>query len=192
MGGMPKRSSIHRKILLVLGGIALVAGVVVLLNWDFVIHRIGTVKEGVLYRSAELSPAKLESVVEKHGIRTVIDLRQEEDADEQSAAAKGGANYVWLPSTQVPVEENIQAFLDIMDDPAKHPVLVHCEHGVGRTGVLAGVYRKEYEGWATKPVLEEARWYAFWGSYWDGQDKTDYLERYVPRDERDAEPAPAE
>ncbi len=171
--------------------IAVSAGAWVLGRWDFVIHRIGAVEPGVLYRSAQLSPAKLDDVIEEYGIRTIVNLREEDPEDEQRVAARHGAAYVWLPSTQVPAKANIDAFLALMDDPKNHPVLVHCEHGVGRTGVLSGVYRMEYEDWKAAEVLDEARWFAFWGSYFDGQDKTQYLEQYVPRDERTNEADPS-
>jgi protein tyrosine/serine phosphatase len=82
---------------------------------------------------------------------------------------------------QVPPPDVVKRFLGIMDDPANHPVLLHCEHGVGRTGVLTGVWRMEYDGWDAEQALEEARWYALGGSYFDGQDKTRFLEAYVPR-----------
>ena len=97
-----------------------------------------------------------------------------------------GIRYVWLHSTQVPEPENVEAFLELMDDPANHPVLVHCEHGVGRTGVMSALFRMEYEGWSAAAAIEEARRYAHFGSFGEGQDKRVFLEGYVPRARRPA------
>jgi protein-tyrosine phosphatase len=40
-----------------------------------------------------------------------------------------------------------------MDDPANHPVLIHCRAGLHRTGVLAAVYHMEYEHWSPAEAL---------------------------------------
>jgi len=173
-----------RIVLIGLGILGVVAAGLVLWKWDFVVHRIGVVEEGTLYRSAQLDPKKLAEVMDRYRIRTIVDLRERDQEGEKQVVEANGARYVWLPTGQVPPPDVVKRFLEIMDDPSNRPVLLHCEHGVGRTGVLSGVYRMEYDGWDAARALKEARWYALFGSYFDGQDKTRFLERYVPRRDR--------
>ena len=89
----------------------------------------------------------------------------------------------------MPDDETIGRFLAIMDDPANRPVLVHCMHGVGRTGLLCALFRMEYDGWDAERAIQEAQDYAVGGSFYEGQDKSDYLRSYVPRSERPGAPA---
>ena len=44
-----------------------------------------------------------------------------------------------------------------MDDPASYPVLIHCKAGLHRTGILAALYRMEYEGWTREEALHELK-----------------------------------
>ena len=53
-------------------------------------------------------------------------------------------------------QENIDKFLEIMDDPKNHPVLVHCEHGIGRTGLIVSIFRMEYDHWLDRPERKAA------------------------------------
>jgi protein tyrosine/serine phosphatase len=151
------------------------------MEWDFVVHRIGVVREGVLYRSKTLGADTLDEVVAERGVRTIVNLRKDDVAADREVAAARGARYVWLPSSQVPEEHVVRSFLEVMRDPANHPVLLHCEHGVGRTGVLSGVYRLEFECASIEDVLEEARHYAFQDSFEPGTPKAVFLEDYARR-----------
>ena len=51
---------------------------------------------------------------------------------------------------------SIQRALEIMHDPARRPVFIHCEHGVDRTGLVIALYRVIYQGW--KPEAAKAEW----------------------------------
>jgi protein-tyrosine phosphatase len=77
-----------------------------------------------------------------------------------------------------------------MDDPAYHPVLIHCSHGCGRTGVFTAIYRMEYQGWSNRDALNEARRKS--GSlpgnkgFRDDNRKAKFLLAYQPRAVRHA------
>src|SRR5262249_46337049 len=114
-------------------------------------------------------------------IRTVINLQDEYPDPELSRHYLGGGTvhekelcerlgvrYVWLPPDLVsrrkfPGERPraIDRFLEIMDDPANHPRLIHCKAGLHRTGVMAAVYRLEYQGWSPARAVEEAKDHGF-------------------------------
>ena len=49
------------------------------------------------------------------------------------------------------------------------PVLLHCQHGADRTGLITALYRIAYEGWSKPAALEEMQkgqfgYHAVWGN----------------------------
>jgi protein tyrosine phosphatase (PTP) superfamily phosphohydrolase (DUF442 family) len=129
--------------------------------WVFFEHRFATVSPGQFYRSAQMPPERLVEKVEEHGIRAVIDLRTYGvDEAERDALAALGVKYFYLPSYQRPVPGTVDAFLELAAQSENRPLLVHCEHGVGRAVLFSALYRIEFEGWSN----ERARSSAYWGS----------------------------
>jgi tyrosine-protein phosphatase SIW14 len=57
------------------------------------------------------------------------------------------------PFQSIPVERFAQA-LNIVLDPANHPILVHCNRGKHRTGCLMGVLRRMC-GWSISAIMDE-------------------------------------
>jgi len=151
--------------------------------------RFYTVDPGRLYRSGEMPLDRLISTCLSYGIRTVVDFRKSGElaAAERAALASAGVRHVHLPSNQVPTPETVLAFLQIMDDPRNHPVLVHCTHGVGRTGLIAAVYRIEYQGWPNERARSEAALLAGFESFGRDTDKGRFLLGYVSRRHRPPE-----
>ena len=97
----------------------------------------GTVKYGILYRSAELNAADADLVRDRLGIRTELDL-----AADGAAGAIPGLRYVGADSfamyalTPAPAwRTNLRAVFDA----AKYnePLIFHCTAGADRTGTLA-------------------------------------------------------
>jgi len=133
--------------------------------------RLRVVVPGVLYRSGQLSRSGLEEAIQRYGIRTVINLRDEEpdpklDGIRQSRLCQElGAKYIHIQVDMPRLEllqkgETPQAmakFLRIMRDPRNHPVLLHCQAGLHRTGVLTAVYRMELQGWTVSEAKHELR-----------------------------------
>jgi protein tyrosine/serine phosphatase len=155
------------------------------------------VRDGVLYRSAQMSVAGLKRVIHDHGIKTVVTLRDSANpkdpppdlAEEQYCQAED-INYVrisprtwWAPEGPIPAEEGVKVFRQVMDDPKNYPVLIHCFAGIHRTGAFCAIYRMEYEHWTNAQAIAEMR--AF--GYKDLDDEWDllgYLEQYQPRWQR--------
>jgi protein tyrosine phosphatase (PTP) superfamily phosphohydrolase (DUF442 family) len=145
--------------------------------------RFAVVDPGHLYRCAEYAPWRLVEECRRLGIRTVVDFRNaspEVDA-EALALDEIGVKYAHLGTGQVPTPEVVDAFLEIMSDEANHPVLIHCEHGVGRTGVHAAIYRMEFQGWSKECARLEAMLLAGFDSFQKGTDKARFIESYTPR-----------
>jgi len=145
--------------------------------------RFAVVDPGHLYRSAEMTPSRLAETCTRLGIHTVVDFREgspKVDA-EAEALREIGVEHVHLPTGQVPSLEVVDAFLQIMSDKKRHPVLIHCEHGVGRTGLHVAIYRIEFQGWSKSRARLEAMLLAGFDSFQEGTDKARFLEAYTPR-----------
>src|SRR5262249_1994024 len=70
----------------------------------------------------------------------------------------------------------IDDFLEVLDDPAAYPVLIHCHAGLHRTGILAAVYRMEHQGWTPAEAWQEMRAHGF--GPWGGTAANDYVTQY--------------
>lgn len=97
--------------------------------------------------------------LKQQGIRTVINLRQEND--EESAVRALGMNYVHIPMSvsmnSSIAEKDIQRYFTIVNDPANFPVFIHCRRGADRTGAMVGFYRIQMQGWDGARAFKEAR-----------------------------------
>jgi protein tyrosine/serine phosphatase len=51
-------------------------------------------------------------------------------------------------------DQVIQA-LRILADRSNRPILVHCQHGADRTGVILALYRVVVQGWTKEDALRE-------------------------------------
>lgn len=152
------------------------------LRW-FGCYRVVPVAEGRLYRSTQMPPRKMAEACQRGGVRTVIDLRRQVEwaARERDALAEVGVRHVHLVSRQVPGPDVVARFLEIMDDRANHPALIHCKHGIGRTGCLMAVYRIEYEGLEPESARREAKRIGGFQSFGVGRPKGDFILNYAAR-----------
>ncbi len=130
--------------------------------WVHIKYRFLTVRENQVYQSAQMPLEELESKIHRYGIRAVINLDDDmEKAEaEQTLLKKLGVFYFHLPSGQIPEDKTIDMFLKLMKHKEHRPVLIHCEHGIGRANLFTALYRIEFEDWSN----ERARLAAFWQS----------------------------
>jgi len=163
------------------------------------------VKEGVLYRSGQMSLFGLQRVVHDYGIRTVITLRDATypgdpppDLEEEEFCLAQDINYCrisprkWetLPDGSVPAEEGVRKFREIMDDPRNYPVLIHCFAGIHRSGAFSAIYRMEYEHWTNEEAIADLKATGYTTLNCD-LDLLGYLEQYRPTWKQSAEPPAA-
>lgn len=113
------------------------------------------------------------------GIRTVIDLRDDASPDERAAVEAAGMRYVNIPMSDksYPRDEQIQAFLKLVDDPGTGKFFVHCAGGRHRTGVVGAVYRFHHYHWNFDQVYTEMKKYDFYTTWGHGPMKK-YVEDY--------------
>src|SRR5262249_21675743 len=135
------------------------------------IRNFHTVKEGVLYRSGQMSLPGLKRVIHDYGIKTVVTLRDalvEGDpppdlAEEQYCRGQELFYYRirprtwWASDGSVPAEKGLQQFRQIISDPKHYPILIHCFAGIHRTGAYCAVYRMEVEHWPNARAIEEMK-----------------------------------
>ncbi|MCI0459919.1 MAG: tyrosine-protein phosphatase [Gemmataceae bacterium] len=159
--------------------------------------RLRVVTPGVLYRSGCLTANGFKEAIRRYQIRTVINLQDEfpdpelarrylsgEVIHERDLCERLKVRYVWMPPDlisrrKVPAErpEAIERFLAILDDPANYPILIHCKAGLHRTGVMAAVYRMEYQGWSAARALRELKDHGFGDSA--ATAANDYILQYI-------------
>ncbi len=98
------------------------------------------------------------------GVKTVINLTSDDAApDEKALSEQAGMKYVQIPMTthQPPTAAQQAQFLQIVNDPARQPVYVHCVGGRHRTGVMTALYRITQDGWTSDRAFQEMKQYKF-------------------------------
>ena len=88
-------------------------------------------------------------------IKTVISL-QAHTSDAPLVPASSGLRLEHIPfKTWHPEDEDVVTFLRMVTAPALQPVLVHCQHGSDRTGMMVAIYRIAVEGWTKSQATNE-------------------------------------
>jgi len=148
-------------------------------------YRFAAITDGKVYKSAAIPPDKLASYVDRYHLKTVVDLRDvDEQADvdaERAALEQIGIHHVHLPTGQVPPQETVDRFLDLMANPDVYPVLIHCHHGVSRSVLFSALYRIEFEGWDPERARLATRFITDGSSFDTDARKGRYLQNYAPQ-----------
>ncbi len=159
--------------------------------------RLREVDPGRLYRSGQMTAEGFIDAVHRYGIRTIVNVQDEfpdpdldwnfwggETIKEHALCESLGLRYVFIaPDLTLRRQVGtcrpaaIEEFLAVMDDPNNYPVLLHCHAGLHRTGVLAAIYRMEYQGWTAERAWQEMRAHGF--GPWAGSAVNDYVRQYV-------------
>lgn len=105
-----------------------------------------------LYRSEQPSAEAMQAI-EKMGIKTVINLRAYHTDDKEAQ----GTNLILrhLPLNTWNIKESVVVSALRMLKTEEKPILVHCQHGADRTGLLMALYRILDQGWTREEALEE-------------------------------------
>ncbi len=129
-------------------------------------RNFGVVEDGVLYRSGRLTPTATKRVVERHGIRTIVDLGAydkhpaHERVAQETAVALGVRRVVLRLQGDATGDPNdYVTALRAINDPANQPVLVHCAAGSQRTGACVMFYEHFTDGTGLDQLHGEAARY---------------------------------
>lgn len=100
---------------------------------------------GQIYRGSQPTPASLEALVRRYGIRTVVNLRGCCETNRwylrQARAVQRlgiGQEDVSFSATRLPSKDELRVLIDVLDR-AERPLFLHCRHGADRTGLAAAV-----------------------------------------------------
>ncbi len=122
------------------------------------IVKLTVVNENIL-RSGRPVGNELAQLQKDSGITTVINLESSADYINQEAkVTKGlGLTYYSVPfiSYLPPKDADVNKVLSLLRDSTNFPVLLHCQYGKDRTGMIIGLYRVEVEGWAPAKAYQE-------------------------------------
>jgi protein tyrosine/serine phosphatase len=106
-----------------------------------------------LYRGAQPTAAGM-TQLQDLGIRTVLSLRSSHDDGEELRGTTLTGERIVCHSAILD-DDNVDRFLQIVTDPARQPVFVHCQHGSDRTGVMIAAYRVAVDGWTPGEAARE-------------------------------------
>ena len=112
----------------------------------FVGSNLHEVVPGKCYRSAQPTASLLESAERTYHIRSIVNLRDENEdeswyQEEKESARRLGLSLInaGLSSKEQAPDEDFRKFVQAMKD-APEPILIHCANGNDRTGLASAVY----------------------------------------------------
>ena len=121
------------------------------------------------YRSAQPTKAGYQSLAKDPGIKTVVSLRAFHWDDDLVAGT--GINVVRIPihTWNIETEDVVRALAAIRQAETVGGVLLHCQHGADRTGLITALYRVLYQAWTKDAALDEMLhgnfgYHAIWGN----------------------------
>lgn len=107
---------------------------------------IGVVETGVCYRSGQLTARQLNGVVMTDGIRSILNLRGASpgtewyDDEVATADSRHVVHYDYgISATRFVTPAQSAEILQILHDAPK-PILIHCQAGADRTGLVSALY----------------------------------------------------
>ncbi len=112
-------------------------------------HRVST----KLYRSAQPTAQGMHNL-KQMGIESVLNLRAFHSDRDEIGKTELADEHIPMKAWH-PEREDVIRFLQIVTDPKRPPVLVHCLHGADRTGTMCAIYRVAVQGWSKEDAIRE-------------------------------------
>lgn len=140
---------------LMLSGLSVLAVAASLGGYAWALQLTGnfhTVVRGELYRSAQPSPQQLADYVQKNGIKTVINLRGEDDTAKWYGQDLAEANRLGVEHIDFQMSSSYELSPERADELvaimrlAPKPILIHCNSGADRSGLVSVIYSQQIAG----------------------------------------------
>ena len=141
------------------------------------ISNFGCINED-FYRGAQ-PKSKDFSDLAAMGVKTVIDLQEDGERNEQQTVEAAGMKFfrIGMSDSSWPSREKADQFLKLVNDPANQPVFIHCHGGRHRAGIMTAIYRMTHDGWSADQAYDEMKQYGFEKGFGHGSLK-DYVYDY--------------
>jgi protein-tyrosine phosphatase len=117
----------------------------------------------VMSRGQRPSPQKLEHLFSRERYRATINLCAEMTSGDTAIIGRAGlaaqlhTYHIPIVDMEPPRPAQVIQLLDILTGPEAQLTYVHCEAGMGRTGVMTACYRMAVMGWSIDDALTEAK-----------------------------------
>ena len=129
------------------------------------LHRVGD----NFYRSAQPEAQGFRILATQYGVRTVVSLRA---FNSDKPLTRGlDLKLVRFPvhTWHIEREDVVGALRALRQGMKRGPVLLHCQHGADRTGLITALYRVTYQGWSKQAAVDEMLngkfgYHAVWGN----------------------------
>jgi undecaprenyl-diphosphatase len=127
-------------------------------------NNIHTVIPGEVYRSAQLSPQKLEGLVKQYHIKTVINLEGQSDnpwflKEKQTLDDNHVQLYnIGLPAKGLPPVQRFKRLIQVLLT-APMPILIHCKNGADRTGLASAIALILYQQADLSTAKQQIAWW---------------------------------
>ena len=121
------------------------------------------------YRSAQPTAIGMKTVAQKLHIRNVISLRRWHSDKPLVSGTSIHITNVPMNTWHIETEDVVRVLKLLREKQAQGPVLLHCQHGADRTGLITALYRIVYQGWWKDQALDEMLhgdfgYHAVWGN----------------------------
>ena len=108
-----------------------------------------------LYRSAQPSAEGIRNL-KAMGIETIVNLRSFHSDRDEIGDTGLAYEHIYMKAWHAETDEAAR-FLQVVTNPRRQPVLVHCQHGADRTGTMCALYRVIVQGWSKEEALREMK-----------------------------------
>jgi protein tyrosine/serine phosphatase len=128
-----------------------------------------------LYRSAQIAASDLPQL-KALGIRKIVSFRAFHSDKTMLAGTDITLERVRINTWKIRDDDMVSALKALQHADRDGPILIHCQHGADRTGLVSALYRIVYQGW-TKQQAEDELLNGGYGFHPVWKNIRSYLER---------------
>jgi protein tyrosine/serine phosphatase len=115
------------------------------------LHQVGR----TFYRSAQPDAQGFKALATQYGVRTVVSLRAFNSDERLTRSLDLRLARFKIHTWHIEREDVVGALRKLRSASKEGPVLLHCQHGADRTGLITALYRILYDGWSKQAATDE-------------------------------------